>query len=170
MPFDAIVILVLLIGAPLVMMVQLWRQYQLTVELEEKGAHAWAEVVGTRTNWLNTRYRIIEYVFPLPDGSRVHGEFKQSRGFLSQGTVEGEQIEVRYLPDNPHRHQRVGTEVGLLAVLSLALAAVVFTSLTIIVMMNAPAKKAPAPRGPTPSGRLRNYDEPPPRTKRGIGY
>ena len=38
-------------------------------------------------------------------------------------------------------------------------------SLAIIVMMNAPSKKAPAPHGPTPSGRLRTYDEPPPRGK-----
>ncbi|AFE07726.1 hypothetical protein COCOR_07760 [Corallococcus coralloides DSM 2259] len=166
MPLNAVLILVLLIGTPLVMMVQLWRQHQLTVELEEKGVHAWAEVVGTRTSWLNAKYRIVEYVFPLPDGSLVHGEFKQSRGgFWSRGTVEGEQIELHYLPDNPHRHQRVGTEVGLLAVLSLGFGTVVFMSLAIIVMMNAPSKKAPAPHGSTPSSRLRTYDEPPPRGK-----
>ncbi|MHA7634695.1 hypothetical protein [Corallococcus sp. M7] len=170
MPLNAVLMLVLLIGTPLVMMVRLWRQHQLTEELEEKGVHAWAEVVGTRTNWLNTKYRIVEYVFPLPDGSLVHGEFKQSRGgFWSRGTAEGEQIELHYLPDNPHRHQRVGTEVGLLAVLSLGLATVVFLCLAVTLVMNAPSKKAPAPHGPTPSGRLRNYDEPPARTKRVTG-
>lgn len=41
----------------------------------------------------------------------------------------------------------------------------VLMSLAIIVMMNAPSKKAPAPHGSTPSGRLGTYDDPAPRGK-----
>ncbi|RKH97628.1 DUF3592 domain-containing protein [Corallococcus sp. AB004] len=170
MPMNAVLIVVFIIGAPLVMMVRLLIQHQLTLELREQGLHARGEVVRSRRSWLNARHRIVEYVFPLPDGGEIHGEYKEHRsGFGSQRASEGDSLEVLYHPDNPHRHQRVGTEVGLFAVLTGVFGLVVFMSLAIIVMMNAPSKKAPAPRGSTPSGRLRTYDEPPPRSKRVTG-
>ncbi|RKG86513.1 DUF3592 domain-containing protein [Corallococcus sp. CA049B] len=170
MPMNAVLLVVFLIGAPLVTMVRLLLQHQLTLALREQGLHARGEVVRVRTSWMTGKYRIVEYVFHLPDGSEVRGEYKEHRrGLLSQPSSEGDPIEVHYLPDNPHRHQRVGAEVGLLAVLSMVFGLVVFMSLALIVMMNAPLKKAPSPHGATPSGRLRTYDEPPPRTKRVTG-
>ncbi|RKG93104.1 DUF3592 domain-containing protein [Corallococcus carmarthensis] len=166
MPMNAVLMVVFLVGAPLVMMVRLLLQHQLTLELREQGLHARGEVVRIRRSWTNGKHRIVEYVFPQPDGSEIRGEYKEHRnGLLSQRASEGDSLEVLYLPDNPHRHQRVGAEVGLFAVLTGVFGLVVFMSLAIIVMMNAPSKKAPAPRGPTPAGRLRTYDEPPPRGK-----
>ncbi|MBZ4376054.1 DUF3592 domain-containing protein [Corallococcus sp. AS-1-6] len=171
MPMNAVLLGVLLIGAPLVMMVRLLLQHQLTLELRERGEHARGEAVRVRTSWMNGKYRVVEYVFHLPDGSEVRGEYKEHRrGFAARRASEGDSLEVLYLPDTPHRHQRVDAEVGLFAVLTGVFGLVVFMSLAIIVMMNAPSKKAPAPHRPTPSGRLRTYDEPTPRPKsRGTG-
>ena len=168
MPMPPLLIAVLLVGAPLVMMVRMLLQHQLTLELREQGLHARGEVVRIRRSWLNGKHRIVEYVFPLPDGSEIRGEYKEHRnGLLSRRVSEGDSLEFFYLPDNPHRHQRVGAEVGLLMVLTGVFGMVVFMSLAIILMMNAPSKQTPAPRGSTPTstGRLRTYDEPPPRSK-----
>ncbi|RKH53758.1 DUF3592 domain-containing protein, partial [Corallococcus aberystwythensis] len=166
MPMPPMLIAALLVGAPLVMMVQMLLRHQLTLELREHGLHARGEVVRIRTSWLNGKYRIVEYVFPLPDGSEVRGEYKEHRnGLWRQRASEGDTLEVLYLPDNPHRHQRMGTEIGLLGVVTGVFGLVVFMSLAIILMMNAPSKKDPAPHGPTPSSRIRNYDGPTPRSK-----
>ncbi|NNC08927.1 DUF3592 domain-containing protein [Corallococcus exiguus] len=155
------------IGVPLMLMVRLLIEHQLTLELREQGVHARAEVVRIRRSWLNAGNRIVEYVFHLPDGSEIHGEYDEHRRrLLSRRTSEGDSLEVLYHPGNPHRHQRVGTEVGLFYVLTWVFSLMVFMSLAIIAMMNAPSKKAPAPHGSTPSGRLRTYDEPPPPRER----
>ncbi|RKG77445.1 hypothetical protein D7W79_15365 [Corallococcus exercitus] len=166
MPMNAMLMTVLLVGATLVTMVRLLLQHQLTLELREQGLHARGEVISVRRSWLNARHRIVEYVFPLPDGGEIRGEYKEHRnGLLSQRVSEGDSLEFLYLPDNPHRHQRVGAEVGLFTVLTGVFGMVVLMSLAIILLMNAPSKKAPAPRGPTPSRYIRNYDGPSPRAK-----
>ncbi|RKI52249.1 DUF3592 domain-containing protein [Corallococcus sp. AB049A] len=160
MPLNAILILMFFIGVPLVMMVQMWRQYQFTQRLQEHGLHARGKVLRVRTSWLNSKYRIVEYVFFLPDGSEIAGEYKEQRSlFRSHGSSAGDLLEVLYLPDNPHLHQRVGAEMGLLATLTGIFGMVVFTALAIIFILNAPAKQAPQTRGPPPSNKLRNYDE-----------
>ncbi|WP_375755302.1 DUF3592 domain-containing protein [Corallococcus exercitus] len=166
MPLNAIVVGVFLVGSILVVLVRLLLQHQLTLELRERGLHARGEVVSVRTSWMNGKQRIVEYVFHLEDGSEVRGKYSVSSATLFSSTPsEGDPLEVHYLPDNPHRHQRVGTEVGLLGAATGVIGMAVFLVLLVLMLMSAPTKKAPAPRGPTPAGRLRNYDEPSPGTR-----
>lgn len=167
MPMNAMLMVVLLVGAPLWMLARMLLQRRLTVRLREEGLHAYGEVVSVRRSLLDWKYNIVEYAFPLPEGGEIHGEYRERRRGLfggSQSSV-GDALEVRYLPDNPHRHQRVGTELGPLMVLSGLLGAGVFLLLAVIVLMNAPSKKAPAPRGSTPAGKLRNHEAPQPHGK-----
>lgn len=56
MPMNAVLLVVFLIGAPLVMMVRLLLQHQLTLELREQGLHARGrEGCGPMTNRLRAR-------------------------------------------------------------------------------------------------------------------
>ncbi|GMU07540.1 DUF3592 domain-containing protein [Corallococcus caeni] len=163
---NAMLMGVLVVGAALVTLVRLLLQHQLTLELREQGLHARGEVTHVRRSWLNARHRIVEYVFPLPDGGEIRGEYTEHRnGLLSQRASEGDSLEFLYLPDNPHRHQRVGAEVGLFTVLTGVFGLVVVMALAILLVMNAPSKQAPAPHRPTPAGRLRTYDGPTPRAQ-----
>ncbi|RKG71055.1 DUF3592 domain-containing protein [Corallococcus sp. CA054B] len=166
MPLNAIVVGVFLVGSVLVVLVRLLLQHQLTLELRERGLHARGEVVSVRTSWMNGRQRIVEYVFYLEDGAEVRGKYSEnSSSLFSSAPSEGDPLEVHYLPDNPYRHQRVGTEVGLLGAATGVIGMAVLLVLLVLMLMSAPRKKAPAPRGPTPAGTLRNYDETPSRTR-----
>ncbi|WP_223639818.1 DUF3592 domain-containing protein [Corallococcus sp. EGB] len=163
LPMNAMLLVVFFVGAPLWLLARMLLQYRLTVKLREEGLHAYGEVVSVRRSLLDWKDNIVEYVFPLPEGGEIQGEYRERRWGLFGGRQSsvGDALEVHYLPDNPHRHQRVGTEPGPLMVVSSLFGAGVFLVLAAIVVMNAPVKKAPAPRGgPTPAGRLRNPDAP----------
>ncbi|MBN8230495.1 DUF3592 domain-containing protein [Corallococcus macrosporus] len=159
MPLPPLLIAALLVGVPLVVLVQLLLQYQLTRELEEKGLHARGEVVRVRGSWLYGHHRVVEYVFFPQEGGEVRGEYKTHRsGLLSGVPSEGDPLEVLYLPDNPHRHQRVGTEVGLLGAATAVIGVVMFFFVLVFLLTLAPAKKAPEARGTAPSRRLQQYE------------
>lgn len=162
LPMKAMLLVVLLVGATLWMLVRMLLQYRLTVKLREEGLRAYGEVVAVRRSLWDWKYNIVEYVFPLPEGGEIQGEYRERRGlFGGSKTSVGDALEVRYLPDDPHRHQRVGTELGPLMVVTGLFGAGVFLTLAVIVLVNAPSKKALAPHGPTPAGKVRSYDRKP---------
>ncbi|MBZ4333942.1 hypothetical protein [Corallococcus sp. AS-1-12] len=80
MPMNAVLLGVLLIGAPLVMMVRLLLQDQLTLELRERGEHARGEAVRVRTSWMNRKYRVVESAGRLGGPRQVQGAPARVRG------------------------------------------------------------------------------------------
>ncbi|RYZ39613.1 MAG: DUF3592 domain-containing protein [Myxococcaceae bacterium] len=149
---------VLAVGVPLVMVVLLLNAHHLTLKLRQEGLHAWGEVVSVRRSWMNARHRIVEYVFTLPDGSEIRSEYKQQANiFRGRGASEGDPLEVLYLPDNPHRHQRVGAEVGLAKALFGLGGLVLFMIMAVFLVMSGPTRKTPHRSGATPSRTLLEY-------------
>lgn len=162
-PLQTILAVVALTAAPLGAMVWMVRKHRLSLKLREQGLRALAEVL--RTDWSSDRdYLLVKYVFHLPDGSEVHDEYRHPPPEKPYPAV-GDALEVLYLPDAPHRHQVVGTEIGLTNLVLELVALGAFVVFAVYLAVNHSNPKDPEASGSTPPGRLRTYEEPPSRSK-----
>lgn len=99
---------------PLVAIGFSWRPYLLAQKLRERGLSTQGTMVRVEdapddghTFWK------VEYVFQPPGGPEVRGRYRLSEQGALSIPREGAPLEVRYLPDNPRRHQCEGQEAGL---------------------------------------------------------
>ncbi|RKH72832.1 DUF3592 domain-containing protein [Corallococcus interemptor] len=109
---NVILFTVFFVLAPLGVMVLLVRQHRLTLALRERGRLARGKVVHIRESWMKRNVFVVEYVFRPPGRPEIRGEYKVHKDRLpSQSVFEGIPVEVRYLPEDPHRHQCSEVEV-----------------------------------------------------------
>ncbi|RKG93318.1 DUF3592 domain-containing protein [Corallococcus terminator] len=153
-----VMFIVFAVGILLVFLVQLLVAHQLTLKLREEGLHARGEVVRVRKSFLDSKHRIVEYVFHLPDGSEIRDEYRERPGgFRFQRASEGDSLEVLYLPDTPLQHQRMGTEVGLGKAL-FGLGILVLLMITVVLAaMSGSGQTTPERPTPTPSRQIQQY-------------